>query len=340
MAMFSSLENEEPEIDLETLTVKLTGPGPDSDTASPNKQGDKETFIAKTEERKLQEAVNDSEMDDIIATTGAVTVASDSDADVAEKELAEIEDLLRGKKYAKKKHRNELLAKRALTSGKKKVDPLFIIYSSVAGVLILTFAIYFFAKMQKDPSLNLTLKEFAATYQTKQDEILSEQGVSTLDFPEMAIQNDSTIEDDSVQAFYGVEGNQEIVVQGTENKSDSNIRAMQVQILFRSLSGVDEDTLAEYLSTCFSLYAPYILVLYPDMTYTDAITFLGSITDDFTDTSKLKISGDYAFNLTLVTSDDNSYMNLAIISKDDTADYEGTTSTTSSTTAASGVKAG
>lgn len=338
--MFSSLENEEPEIDLDTLTVKLTGPGPDSDTTRPKNEGDKATFIAKTEERKLQEAAKDTEMDEILATTGVVTDASDNDAGIAEKELAEIEDLLRGKKYAKKRHREELLAKRALQTNKKKVDPLLIILSSIAGVLLLSFAVYFFVIMQNDPSLNMTVKEFAATYKVKQDDILSEQGVTTLDFPEMSIQSDSTIEDDSVQAFYGVDDNQVIVVQGTANKSDNNIRAMQVQILFGSLSGIDEDTMAEYLNTCFSLYAPYILVLYPDMSYTDAIAFLGSITDDFTDTSKLKISGDYAFNLTLVTSDDNSYMNLAIISKDDTDDYKGTSSAATTTSAAAGVAVG
>jgi hypothetical protein len=98
-------------------------------------------------------------------------------------------------------------------------------------------------------------------------------------------------------------------ITGSVNKSDANIKALRV-IMLLSNSSSFKDVLV--------VFAPYVQVLYPDMSTQDAATYLSTL---YTSTNPVTVKGNYGLAFEKGSSGSTFYLTLNIISAKDANIY-------------------
>jgi hypothetical protein len=109
-------------------------------------------------------------------------------------------------------------------------------------------------------------------------------------------------------------------ITGNVNKSDGNIKELQVFMLLSNSSS---------FKNVLVVYAPYIQVLYPDMSTQDAATYLSTL---YTSTDPVTVKGSYGLAFQKGSNGSNFYLALSIISSKDASTFA-SLNTTSSTAA-------
>jgi len=104
--------------------------------------------------------------------------------------------------------------------------------------------------------------------------------------------------------------NYQMAISGSVYKSDTNIKALQVVMLLSKSTAFKEVLI---------IYAPYIQVLYPDMTTEEATTYLSEL---YTSTDAVTVKGNYGISMEKGTAGTQFYCSLNIISTKDSKKYE------------------
>ena len=339
MATFATKDTNTTDIDPESLTVNLLGPEPDPDDLVIVQQNVKlpENKIvsddsslhddADSDLKDYDSTDNDSEddesIDKILRAQKPIQVNSDADRDEAE--IKAIEDMLRSKKSTRIKKQKITNQQESSPKGpgKHRIDPIVVVSGIVAAALIFVFAAYFLGLFDKSSnSIGMTLDEFSAAY-AKTDaynKVIASYGFA---FPAVTLDPEAAAPDASgstatsdVRTFTAYVDNTvsyQVAISGSVNKSDSNIKALQVVMLLSKSTSFNE---------VLVIYATYIQVLYPDMTTKEATTFLSEL---YTSTDAVTVKGNYGLAMEKGTAGTKFYCSLNIISSKDSkkfaADY-------------------
>lgn len=308
MATFAVKDGNTTDIDPELLTVNLLGPEPDPDDLVITPQNVNIPASEHPEETSGSDTRDDDEsIDKIISAQDKVTEVPGDE----EQEIKAIEDMLRSKKSTRiKKQKTD-------SKKKKKIDPVVIVSAVVAAALIFVFAAYFGGLFDGKSSLKMTLKEFSASYaKTDAYKAIASYGFA---FPEVTLDTETTPSDAaasstpedvrSFTAYIDNTVNYQMAITGTVNKSDENIKAIQVVMLLANSSAFNE---------VLVIFAPYVQVLYPDMTTEDAVVFLSDL---YTSQDPVTTKGDYALSLETNSVSGYFYINLNIMSAKDAGTY-------------------
>lgn len=322
MATFAVKDGNTTDIDPELLTVNLLGPEPDLDDLVITPHNVKMTASDPMDDTSGTEtSVDDESIDKIINAQNKV---SDVNVD-EEQEIKDIEDMLRSKKSARIKK------KKTDSKKKKRIDPVVIVSAVVAAALIFVFAAYFGGLFDGRSSLKMTLDEFSADYvKTDAYKAIASYGFA---FPAVTLDEETTASDTaasftpedvrSFTAYIDNTVNYQMAITGTVNKSDGNIKAMQVIMLLANSSAFNE---------VLVIFAPYIQVLYPDMSTEDAVIYLSDL---YTSTDPVTTKGDYALSLETNSVSGYFYINLNLMSAKDAATYASDAAAAETTASAS-----
>lgn len=336
MATFAVKDGNTADIDPESLTVNLLGPEPDPENLVITPQNVKMPAGEENEKSSSDEHIADSSSDDesidkILYAQKPVQEEKPAGTSDDEEEIKAIEDMLRSKKSQRvKKQKAEALPEGSpKDTGKHKVDPIVIVSGIVAAVLVFVFVAYFTGLFGSSNSLKMTLDEFSTAYaKTEAYKAIAPYGFN---FPEVTFDEETTASDASkaaapsdVRSFTASLDNTvnyQIAVSGSVNKSDEKIKALRVFMLLSNSSAFNE---------VLVIFAPYIQVLYPDMSTKDATAFLSEL---YTSKDPVTVKGNYGVSLATDSSSGYLIISLDIISSKDAKSYA--TSKTASSTAAS-----
>ena len=356
MATFATKDTNTTDIDPESLTVNLLGPEPDpddlvivpqnvkmpenkivSDDSSPHDDADSDLKdYDSTDDDSEDDSEDDESIDKILRAQKPIQVNSDADRDEAE--IKAIEDMLRSKKSTriKKQKITNQQESSPKVPGKHRIDPIVVVSGIVAAALIFVFAAYFLGLFDKSSnSIGMTLDEFSAAY-AKTDaynKVIASYGFA---FPAVTLDPEAAAPDASgstatsdVRTFTAYVDNTvsyQVAISGSVNKSDANIKALQVVMLLSKSTAFNE---------VLVIYAPYIQVLYPDMTTKEATTFLSEL---YTSTDAVTVKGNYGLAMEKGTAGTKFYCSLNIISSKDSkkfaSDYAAASASASAGTAA------
>lgn len=351
MATFATKDTNTTDIDPESLTVNLLGPEPDPDDLvivpqnvekpeSNTVSNDSSRQDDADSDRKDYDYTDDNSEDDesidkILRAQKPVQVSPDADMDEAE--IKAIEDMLRSKKSVRIK-KTKIANQQDITPkapGKHKIDPIVIVSGIVAAALIFVFAAYFMGLFDKNGnSLGMTVDEFSAAYaKTDAYKAIAAYGFAfpavTLDQEAAATDAAASASTSGVRTFTSYIDNTvsyQVAISGSVNKSDANIKALQVVMLLSKSSSFNE---------VLVIYAPYIQILYPEMTTKDATTYLSAL---YTSTEAVTVKGNYGLSMKKGTAGTQFYCSLSIISAKDSkkyaADYAAASASASATAAA------
>ncbi|MEI8198652.1 MAG: hypothetical protein WCG21_01205 [Eubacteriales bacterium] len=335
MATFATKDTNTTDIDPEALTVNLLGPEPDPDdlviepqnvkmpeskTDSDNSSlHDEADSDLKDYDSTDDDSEDDESIDKILRAQKPIQVSSDTDRDEAE--IKAIEDMLNSKKSTRIKKQKMANHNESSAKGPRKhrIDPIVIVSGIVAAALIFVFAAYFLGLFDKTSnSLGMTLDEFSAAY-AKTDaynKVIASYGFA---FPAVTLDQETAASDASgsaatsdVRTFTAYVDNTvsyQVALSGSVNKSDSNIKALQVVMLLSKSTAFNE---------VLVIYAPYIQVLYPEMTTKEATTFLSEL---YTSTDPVTVKGNYGLAMEKGTAGTKFYCSLNIISARDSKKY-------------------
>jgi len=303
MATFAVRDGNTTDIDPELLTVNLLGPEPDPDDLVITPQNVKMPASEQMEDTSGTDTIVDDEsINKIIDAQDKVSEVNGDE----EQEIKAIEDMLRSKKSTR-------IKKQKTDSKKKKIDPVVIVSAVVAAALIFVFAAYFGGLFNGKSSLKMTLNDFSADYvKTDAYKAIASYGFA---FPEVTLDEETTASDAvasstpadvrSFTAYIDNTVNYQMAIMGTVNKSDENIKAMQVVMLLSNSSAFDQVLI---------IFAPYVQVLYPDMTTEEAIVYLSAL---YTSQDPVTVKGNYALSLETNSVSGYFYINLNLMSAKD-----------------------
>ena len=324
MATFAVKDGNTADIDPESLTVNLLGPEPDPENLVITPQNVKMPDGEKIDDGPVDEQVSGSPADDesidkILNAQKPVQEEKSTGNSDDEEEIKAIEDMLRSKKSARVKKQKAAVQPEGSPkdAGKHKIDPIVIVSGIVAAVLIFVFIAYFSGLFGGSNSLKMTLDQFSASYaKTDAYKAIAPYGFA---FPEVTFDEETTASDataapkpSNVRSFTASLDNTvnyQIAVTGTVNKSDSNIKALRVFMLLSNSSAFNE---------VLVIFAPYIQVLYPDMSTTDATAFLSEL---YTSKEPVTVKGNYGVSLGTDSSSGYLIISLDIISSKDAKAY-------------------
>lgn len=321
MATFATKDTNTTDIDPESLTVNLLGPEPDPDDLVIVPQNVKmpESKTVSDDDSEDDDSEDDESIDKILRAQKPIQASSDADRDEAE--IKAIEDMLRSKKSTRiKKQKIANQRERSPEGpGKHRIDPIVVVSGIVAAALIFVFAAYFLGLFDKSSnSLGMTLDEFSAAY-AKTDAYNKAIASYGFAFPAVTLDQEAAASDASgstatsdIRTFTAYVDNTvsyQVALSGSVNKSDSNIKALQVVMLLSKSTAFNE---------VLVIYAPYIQVLYPDMTTTEATTYLSEL---YTSTDAVTVKGKYGLAMEKGTAGTMFYCSLNIISAKDSKKY-------------------
>lgn len=278
MGTFATTDKNSTDIDPDALTVNLSGTGPDSDDLVKEPQNVRLSDIEPTD----LDSEADESIDRIIGAqyTSVEPEVSLSPSTEDEEEINAIEDMLRTKKSARIR-KQKIAEKQDQPEGsnsRRKIDPIVVVSAIVAAALIFVFAAYFAGLFDTSNSLKMSLGEFTSAYsKTNSYKAISRYGFA---FPAVTYEDDTIASDASaaatvsdVRSFSATVDNTinyQVYISGSVNKADDNIKDMQVVLLLSDLSAF-KDALV--------VYAPYVQVLYPEMSLEEATAFLTTLYD-------------------------------------------------------------
>ncbi len=304
MATFATKDTNTTDIDPEALTVNLLGPKPDPDDlviTAPN--------VKPVADDPVSDNPEDNESIDKILKAQNTPVERPSDD---EEEIKAIEEMLRSNKSTRMKKQKEAGMKSEKPAGKKGIDPIVVVSAIVAAILIFVFIAFFTGMFNSSSTLKMTLKEFSAAYaKTDAYEAISGYGFA---FPEVAYDEETagtdsaSSSDSDVRTFSGYLDNTvnyQLAVSGSVNKSDDNIKALRVAMLLSNSSAFNE---------LLVIFAPYVQVLYPEMTTLEATTYLSDI---YTSEDPVTVRGNYGLALDTGSVGTTFYCTLDIVSSKD-----------------------
>ena len=334
MATFATKDTNTTDIDPESLTVNLLGPEPDPDDliiapqnveiseskvlANDHSLGNDADYDRKDYNYLDDDSDDDESIDKILKAQNPVPIISDGGRDEAE--IKAIEDMLRSKKsdrIKKTKIRNQEESS-PKAPGKRRIDPVVVVSGIVAAALIFVFAAYFMGLFDRsNNSIGMTVNEFSAAYaKTDAYKAISNYGFAfpaiTLD--QEASSTDSTAADTTsgVRTFTSYVDNTvsyQVAISGSVNKSDANIKALQVVMLLSKSTAFNEVLI---------IYAPYIQVLFPDMTIEEATAYLSEL---YTSTDAVTVKGKYGLAMEKGAAGTQFYCSLNIFSAKDSNKY-------------------
>ena len=312
MPTFTTLDNEMPEIDPDALTVNLTGAGigPDDLVKKPENvnmpkehffPGEVEEFGGSAQEPAVSEADADEIAEEKISEVPITENAQDADhgafeieSDKDEEEIKAIEKMLKSSRSARQKEKQKSSEPLAAPK-KKKIDPIVVVSCVIAVLLIGVFSAYFLGFFSNKESLNISVEDYTAAYRkTSSYKLISSYG---FDFPTVTY-----AQDEAASTFTGSmenSNNYPIDIIGSLDK-DGKIQRMVV--VFRVTSQNSYEDIKHIL-------APYVQVLYPNMTDAEARAFIEEL---YTSKAGAIIKGNYGMSLMREVQD--SYINLYLYS--------------------------
>jgi len=335
MATFATKDTNTTDIDPELLTVNLLGPEPDPDDLVIKPQNDEmpansnlsnDSSLRDDSDSDLKDydysdddVDDDESIDRIVKAQNPVKASSDAERDEAE--IKAIEDMLRSKKSdrIKKTKSTNQQENSSKAPDKRRIDPIVVVSGIVAAALLFVFAAYFMGLFDKsNNSIGMTVDEFSAAYaKTDAYNAIAAYGFAfpavTLD--QEAASTDAAASDSTsgVRTFTSYVDNTvsyQAAISGSVNKSDANIKALQVVMLLSKSTAFNE---------VLVIYAPYIQVLYPDMTTEEATTYLSEL---YTSTDTVTVKGKYGLAMEKGAAGTQFYCSLNIISAKDAKQYE------------------
>lgn len=261
----------------------------------------------------------------------------DEDELQAQKELAEIEDMLRTSRSKRlKAQKDEKLAQKIKKEAEKakeqdankkpiKLDPIAIGALCLAVVALIGGIIFFVLKLTATPTLEMTMKEFQTKYEsTELYGLLKDYGYTFPTIQYSAESNETNADGSSVQNkkldfFTGSIPNQFntiIGVTGSTLKSNDDIKVMRI------CSICDENF--DYQRATV-VYGSYIQALYPDMTSEEAINYVSDLymlSDNSENNAAAKQMGEYAVAVSVNVVYGEPCFVMDIMNADDASDYE------------------
>jgi len=323
MATFAVRDGNTTDIDPELLTVNLLGPEPDPEDLVITPQNVKMTDSDQIADISDDNSDDNESIDRILeAQKPSPKILTDD-----EKEISAVEDMLRSKKSARiKKQKEEKLPENSHeASSKRKIDPIVVVSAVVAAALIFVFAAYFMGLFDGSNSLKMTLSEFSGSYsKTAAYKSITKYGFV---FPDVAY-SDETEGSDTAAAATDVRSfsasvdntvNYPVLITGTVNRSDANIKSLQVE-MWLSSSSAFKDVLI--------VFVPYLQVLYPDMSTQDATAYLTGL---YTSEGQATIKGNYGAAVETSSTGDYFSWRLIIMSANDSKKYNSDAAAESST---------
>jgi len=310
MPTFTTLDNDTTDIDPEALTVHLLGPDPETDADSKAEKNTTDTSGADSTADNMTGAAENSGEPEAETDISESNVFPYSEAD--EKEIQEVEELLRKAKSSRTQNQKQPeIPGTGKPAAKRRTDPIVIVSCAAAAVLIFVFAAYFTGFFDKS-SLKMTVDEFSAKYAaTSGYKQISKYG---FDFPDVSYSDDTTettaaaadatdttdaASTDATEAvktaastnrtFFGTFSNTlnyTFAITGKVNNSDENISRLTAALYMNDSNSFSDDM--------FSLYVPFIQVLYPDMNVNEAKAFLKEL---YTTTDAVTVKGSYALSM-------------------------------------------
>ena len=306
MPTFTTLDNEMPDIDPDALTVNLTGGGigPNDLVKEPeNVNMPKEhLFPGQVEEfgdpvpksSGSEEAAIDSAVQPTEEAHASKHTASVSESDKDEEEIQAIEKMLKSSRSARQKD----LKKSAdpMTSPKKKrMDPIVVVSCVIAVLLVGVFSAYFLGFFSNKDSLNISVEDYSASYRkTSSYKLISAYG---FDFPTV-----SYTQSDTEMTFAGSVQNSNSYPIDIIGALDTNGKIQRMVVVFRVTSQNSYEDVKHIL-------APYVQVLYPNMSDAEARTY---IEDLYTSEAGATVKGNYG--MAIMRDVQDSYMNIYLYS--------------------------
>lgn len=307
MPTFTTLDNEMPEIDPDALTVNLTGGGigPDDLVKQPENvkmpkehffPGEVEEFGAPSAEPSVSEDVkgdiSEEPMTDMTQDTDTKAAASKPDQD--EEEIRAIEKMLKSSRSARQREKKKSVSPSA-SPKKRKIDPIVVVSCVIAVLLIGVFSAYFLGFFSNKDSLNISVDDYKSAYEkTSSYKLISGYGFT---FPEV-----SYTQGEKSTTFSGT-------VENTNNYSINVIGSLDADGKIQRMIVVFRVTSANSYEDIKHILAPYVQVLYPNMTDTEARTY---IEDLYTSQAGATVKGNYGMAIT--TDKQDSYMNIYLYS--------------------------
>lgn len=305
MATFAKKDTNSTDIDPDALTVNLLGPEPDPDDLVITPQNVKQ---------HTEEPIADNPADDesIAKILKAQNVIADSPTEEDIDDVSAIEETLSSESspLVKKKKENNQISES--TGGRRKIDPIVIVSAIVAAALIFVFVAYFTGMFDNSSTLKMTLKEFSSAYaNTDAYKAISSYGFA---FPEVTFDEETASSDSSattasdVRTFSGYPENTvnyQMAVSGSVNTSDENIKRLRVAMLLSNSSAFND---------ILVVFAPYLQVLYPDMTTQEATAYLSDI---HASEDPVTVKGNYGLALDTGSVGTTFYCTLDIVSSKD-----------------------
>jgi len=333
MATFAVKDGNTTDIDPELLTVNLLGPEPDPEDLVITPQNVKaagsdqtaDIYADNSFDTSAENSVDNESIDKILEAQKPAPEAIPDD----EAEITAVEDMLRSKKSARiKKQKADILpADPQKAPSKHRIDPIVIVSAVVAAALIFVFAAYFMGLFDGSNSLKMTLTEFSDAYsKTAAYKAITKYGFV---FPE-ATYSDETEGSDATPAATEVRSfsasvdntvNYPVLISGTVNRSDSNIKNLQVEMWLSSPSAFKDALI---------VFIPYLQVLYPDMSTQDATTYLTGL---YTGEGQATIKGNYGTAVETSSTGDYFSWRLIIMSAGDAKKYNSDAAAASSSAA-------
>lgn len=335
MATFATKDTNTTNIDPESLTVNLLGPEPDpedlvikpqnveipanSDLSNKSSLLDNSISDLNDYDYSDDDANDNESIDKILRAQKPDQTSSDADRDEAE--IKAIEAMLRSKKSDRIK-KTKIINKQENSTkvpGKRRIDPIVVVSGIVAAALIFVFAAYFMGLFDKsNNSIGMTVDEFSAAYaKTDAYNAIAAYGFA---FPAVTLDQEAASTDaaaadstSGVRTFTSYIDNAvsyQAAISGSVNKSDANIKALQVVMLLSKSTAFNEVLI---------IYAPYIQVLYPDMTTEEATTYLSEL---YTSTDSVTVKGKYGLAMEKGAAGTQFYCSLNIFSAKDAKEYE------------------
>lgn len=325
MPTFTTKDTDTTDIDPESLTVNLTGFGPDPDSDSddtPAGGGDPE------KESPAEALAEGSQTENSVTVPSEAAEVDEDNSSLAphseeeEAEIRTIEDKLRGKNTAESEPDQ--------TIPKKKKDPVVIVSIVVAAALIFVFVAYFTGFFESRNTLKMTTSEFSEAYgKTSGYKAIKKYGFAfpslTLSSADETDASGATVTTTTRSFSEAVDNtlNYQMYVSGEVNKSDENIKSMNVTLFLNSSSSFSD--------ALYSLYIPYIQVLYPSMSRSDAQALLADLKSSEADyTAK----GNYALAFKADTSSGYFIGILKIVPKSDAQSLAAATTAAETTASA------
>jgi len=234
-------------------------------------------------------------------------VSTETDWD--EDEIKAIEDMLRNKKSTriekqKISYQQEHSSKKSV---KHRINPIKVVSGIVLVTLIFIVAAIFSGMFNKSSSsLGMTVDEFSTSYaQTDAYKAINSYGFA---FPAVSLDQEAVTSGSAatsdVRTFSNIAVdntvNYQVTLSGSINKTDANIQALHVMMRLSTRAALKEGLV---------IYAPYIQVLYPDMTTKEANSFLAEL---YTNANYVTAKGKYELYMKTGTIDKMFYCSLNI----------------------------